>query len=230
MQQSNRDTGRNVGAVILIIVGVVFMLGQFFSVNVWSIFGGLFGDSWPFGMIIVSGLFVLAYAYLGGKNAVPAAIPGAIVTGTGVILLFQDITGQWKTWSYVWGLYPVFVGLALMFMGWRTQNPAQSSAGRKAVMIGLILTAVFGLFMEAIFNDSFGQIFDFGVNYIVPIALICGGVLLLMRRPSPSIEGKAKNDVIVSNGKPKRSENGAAITPDLQRRIDEALAEDDPKL
>ena len=60
----------------------------------------------------------------------------AIVTGTGLILLYQNSTGRWQTWAYIWALYPVFLGLGLMFLGRRTDDEGTRRAGRGFVTWG----------------------------------------------------------------------------------------------
>ena len=220
-------SNRNLGATVLIGLGVLFLMAQVFNFNVWGIFGVVADFGWPF-FIILPGVAVLAVGVFGPKSAAPAVIPGAVVTGTGLILLFQDWTGRFETWSYLWGLYPVFVGAAIMFLGARTGNHQQVDSGRKVMTIGAVLTVVFGVFMELIFNDGFDLMFRFGL----PAILIGGGALLLLRRNATSEGEKAKNEPVYAPmpmyaDKPKN--NGKyGISPSLERQIDDALAEDDP--
>ena len=103
-----------VGAAALIGLGVLFLLGQMFSMDI-------FGLGWPL-FVMLPGLAFLFFAIRGDANAAPLAVPGAIVTGTGAILFYQNFTGHWESWAYAWALYPVFLGLALTFMGERTRN------------------------------------------------------------------------------------------------------------
>jgi len=218
---------RNLGAIVLIVLGVLFLAAQVFNFNVWGIFDIVADFGWPF-FIILPGVALLAAGVFGPKSAAPAVIPGAVVTGTGLILLFQDWTGRFETWSYLWGLYPVFVGAAIMFLGVRTGNQKQADAGRKTMTIGMVLTVVFGVFMELIFNDGFDLMFKFGL----PAVLIGGGALLLLRRNGASDGEKVKHVPVYAPmpmyaDKPKN--NGKyGISPSLERQIGEALAEDDP--
>lgn len=232
MQGSQRDSGRVIGAVILIGLGILFLFGQVFGFSVWDVFGGAFGlvgrffgaFEWPF-YILLPGLVLLAIAVLGGRSAAPAAFPGAVIGGTGLILWYQNATGHFKSWSYLWGLYPVFVGLAMIFVGARTGDRAMVDNGRKTVMVGIVLTAVFGIFMELIFSGNMGLL----MRFIVPLALIGGGVMLLLRsRRSDLYAEKPKNAPLPDSpydGKPK---NEYGIDPSLERRIRDALEEDDP--
>ncbi len=40
-------------------------------------------------------------------------MPSIIVGGIGGILAYQDYTGHWESWSYLWTLIPGFVGLGI---------------------------------------------------------------------------------------------------------------------
>jgi hypothetical protein len=218
MYQNRRDNSRSLGAIILIVLGVVFLLGQIFNFDVLDVFGST-GIGWPM-FVILPGLIMLGVAVF--SSAAFMAIPGAIVTGTGLILWFQSATDRFETWSYLWALYPVFVGLALIYVGTRTGNAGQVQGGRRAVTVGVILTAVFAVFMEGIFTGAFDSIFE----YIVPILLIGGGAFLLLRRDRRApVAEKPKNQPVYARGKAK---NDTDISPRLRQQIDEALAADDP--
>src|SRR5215813_518898 len=111
MDTISRERGRAIGAVTLIGLGLLFLLGQILNVSIFSFL-------WPF-FVIIPGAAFLYFAITGGKNTAGLAVPGTVVTGTGLILLYQSLTNHWESWAYAWTLYPVFVGLALTFMGRR---------------------------------------------------------------------------------------------------------------
>jgi hypothetical protein len=200
VSQLHRDSGRNIGAVVLIALGVVFLFGQLLEVNLWSTFSRLFALDWPF-LVILPGAILLAIGVFGPRQVLPLTVPGAVVAGTGLILLLQSRTGRYETWAYLWGLYPMFVGVAVMYMGFRTGSAAQVSSGRKAVAVGLALTVIFGVFMESIFSGSFDTI----VRFIVPVALMGAGALLLIRnrRASATLRSgeKAKHEAVGDKAK-----------------------------
>jgi hypothetical protein len=218
---SQQDIGRRIGAVVLIGLGLLFLLGQTLRFDI-------FGFGWPF-FVILPGLAFLYFAVRGDANAAPLAVPGAIVTGTGAILFYQNITGHWESWAYAWSLYPVFLGLALTFIGERARNPNTANVGRGFVRWGSIaFVALWAIFELAIFasNRAFG-------NYLLPLVLIGVGVWLLMRG---SLRGggleKPKRDDSVFTGprvvvsKPKNGYSPTA-SEKLRQEIDAALAEDD---
>jgi hypothetical protein len=209
-QSDSNGITRNIGALALIGVGILFLMTNVFGIelNFW-------GAAWPF-FVIVPGAVFLWLAVTGGKQALGFVFPGAIVTGTGLILLAQNLTNYWESWAYVWTLYPVFVGAALLFHGSRTGEQAQSNTGRNLVRGGLTAFLILGAIFELFIFERVGGI----GTLLVPLLLIGAGVFMLRGRRSqasaaPQFKAKRKND--------------SDINPNLQRQIDEALAEDEPE-
>lgn len=157
-----------VGGLIMIVVGVLFLLLQMFPS-----LGHLFdmAQLWPL-IIVAVGVFFLLGA-VGGTP--PLAIPGAIVGGIGMILYYQNLTGHWESWSYVWALIPGFVGVGLIAAGVLGRQRRQVVEGRRLMLISLALFVVF-----AFFFTGFGQIGQFW-----PVALIGVGVWLLLGNKRP---------------------------------------------
>jgi peptidoglycan/LPS O-acetylase OafA/YrhL len=213
MAQNQRNT---VGAFVLIGLGVLFLVGQMFSINVWSIFG----FSWPV-FVLIPGVIFLTLALTGDRKMSGFVFPGTIITGTGVILLYQNMTNHWESWAYAWTLYPVFVGLALIFNGRRNDREQEARTGRTFVNFGLIAFLVGAAFFElAIFNSN-GAL----TRWLLPLVLIgVGGYWLLTGRTSVlgSKEKRKFADAPRRNG--HQSPSG-----ELRRQIDEALKEDAPR-
>lgn len=202
------QTARMIGALALIVIGGVFLAGNFFnfSFNFWNI-------GWPL-FVLVPGLAFLFFAITGDKNAVGLVYPGTIVTGTGAILFYQNVTDNWESWAYVWTLYPLFVGVALAYEGYRRNNTHNIDTGRNMIMGGFIGFLIFGAFFELmIFNDN-----DRLLNIGLPLVLIGVGAYLLLNRRSSR---RYDNEVV---SLPKRK-NDADVSPELRRKIDEALEE-----
>ena len=64
--------------------------------------------AWPM-WVIFAGAILLVIGLLSGAPAM--AIPACIVAGIGGILYYQNATGNWDSWAYMWTLIPGFVGL-----------------------------------------------------------------------------------------------------------------------
>ncbi len=166
MQTNRSNTGALVGGTLLIAFGLLSLASQVFRSLNW-------GFLWPFIVIGVGAMFFAAM-FAGGKQAAGFAIPGTIVSGMGLVLLFQNITKHWESMSYFWTLIILFVGIGIYIMGVYSNDPGQKRSGASVMKVGLILFIIFGSFFEMIFS-SFG-------NLIFPILLILLGVYLVLNR------------------------------------------------
>lgn len=176
----------------LIILGALFMASRLFNFNALEVF-------WPFFIIIPGSLFFV-FMVMGGKTAGPLAIPGSIVTMTGLILLFQATFDAYETWAYVWSLiFPTSVGLGLIINGTWSDNPSLVRKGVRLTTIGLIICLVLGAFLELAFNLSDNLL----SNVLWPALLIGAGLYLLRRRPSFSPNGKVHEPVITVERTPE---------------------------
>jgi len=166
MQNNRSNIGALIGGAVLIAVGLLSLAGQVFHSLNW-------GFLWPFIVIGIGALFFVAM-FAGGKQTAAFAIPGSIIGGIGLILLFQNITGHWESMSYFWTLILTSVGVGIYIMGWYGGEETQKQSGLKVIKIGLVMFVIFGVFFEMIFS-SFN-------NVIFPVLLIVlGGYLVLTR-------------------------------------------------
>ena len=150
----------------MIAFGLLSLASQVFRSLNW-------GFLWPFIVIGIGAMFFAAM-FAGGKQAAGFAIPGTIVSGVGLVLLFQNITKHWESMSYFWTLIILFVGIGIYIMGVYGKDMGQKKSGASVMKVGLILFIIFGSFFEMIFS-SFG-------NLIFPILLILLGVYLVLNR------------------------------------------------
>ena len=177
MQTNRSNIGALIGGAVLIAVGLLSLAGQVFHSLNW-------GFLWPFIVIGIGALFFVAM-FAGGKQTAGFAIPGSIVGGIGLILLFQNITGHWESMSYFWTIIIMFVGAGIYIMGWYSSDVNQKQSGLRVMKIGLIMFVVLGVFFEMIFS-SFSSV-------AFPILLIVLGAYLVLTR-SGLLRGK-KNDL-----------------------------------
>jgi len=166
MQTNRSNFGALVGGTVMIAFGLLALAGKVFhSVN-W-------GFLWPFIVIGLGALFFVAM-FAGGRQTAAFAIPGSIIGGIGLVLLFQNITRHWESMSYFWTLIIMFVGTGIYIMGWYGEDAGQKQSGMKVMRLGLIMFIVFGAFFELIFS-SFN-------NMLFPILLIVLGAYLILSR------------------------------------------------
>lgn len=166
MQTNRSNAGALIAGTLLVVAGIAALARNFFNVSAW-------GFIWPFAVIGFGALFFAAML-AGGKQAAAFAIPGTIVSGIGLVLLIQSITGHWEAMSYFWTLIIIFVGLGIYIMGVYNGDGNQKRSGRRLINVGVILFVIFGAFFEMLFS-SFS-------NMIFPLLLIALGVYLVLSR------------------------------------------------
>jgi hypothetical protein len=166
MQTNRSNAGALIAGTLLIVFGLLALAGQVFRMVDW-------GALWPFIIIGFGALFFVAM-FAGGKQAAAFAIPGSIVGGIGLILLFQNITDRWESMSYFWALIIMFVGVGIYIMGWYGEQEAQKQSGWRVMKVGFVLFIIFGVFFETLFSSY--------NNILFPVLLILlGGYLVLSR-------------------------------------------------
>lgn len=166
MQTNRSNLGGLIAGTLLIVFGLMALAGQFFSAVDW-------GFLWPFAIIGFGALFFVAM-FAGGKGTAAFAIPGSIIGGIGLVLLFQNITQHWESMSYFWTLIILFVGVGIYVMGLYGGDENQKRSGLRVMKVGVILFVIFGAFFEMIFS-SFSSV-------IFPLLLIVLGAYLVVSR------------------------------------------------
>jgi hypothetical protein len=162
-----RTRSAAVGGVLLILLGAVLLLAQLSPE-----LGGWLGLEWSWPLIVVAvgiGLFVMGL-FTGTPSM---AIPACIVAGIGGILYWQNQTGAWLSWTYMWALIPGFVGVGMILSamlgdgGW-----SRAAEGGETILVSLVLFLVFG--------SLFGGLTGIGPYW--PALLILVGTVQLVRR------------------------------------------------
>lgn len=168
-----RNVGSIVGGGILILLGLLALLGQGFPGF------NFLGSLWPL-IIVAVGVMFFVGMFLGGKSAAGLAVPGSIITGIGLMLFVQNLTGYWESWSYGWTVILISVGLGVFLMGVYDGNERSRQAGLRLMQIGVILLIAFGAFFEGLI---FGSRHASGIGPLIfPAALILLGLYLVLSR------------------------------------------------
>lgn len=152
-------------AMIFLAVGGLFLFCNLFSL--------LIGTFWAFLFIMMPGFVFLTL----GFNNTPTrfmVIPGAMITGTGLILQIMSILGHWEALAYVWTLYGVFLGMAFLYVG-EYEEESLKSVGSWFVRLSLGAFLFLGLTFETLFFHSFGS---FG-TWVVAFLLLWAGYYML---------------------------------------------------
>ena len=128
-----RYKGSITGGLVLILIGVALTIEMFLP-GAWALI--------PIGFGVV---FMLA---AGIHRVGGLAIPGAILSMVGAMLLWQSWSGWWSSWLYLWPLVPGALGVGfvmgnLLGMGGTKVRTlglvwmAEAGVGKKLVRIGL---------------------------------------------------------------------------------------------
>ena len=82
--------------VILILLGAWFLLDR-----TMPAFHNFFDEytQWPMNMFLIGGGIFIVGVVLGSPGL---SVPAAIVAGLGGIFYYQETTGNYESWSYMW--------------------------------------------------------------------------------------------------------------------------------
>jgi hypothetical protein len=157
--------------VVLVVVGLFYLIVQLAGIDLSS-----FG--WPL-FVIIPGLTLLIVGFV--SLGTGAAIPGGILTMVGLVLAYQNSTGNWSSWAYAWALVaPGGVGLGLFLQGLRERNNGLIKQGRSLMFIAALIFMIGFVFFESILNLS-GMGDTPVVKAALPALFIVIGIMLLAR-------------------------------------------------
>lgn len=155
----------------LIGLGILLLLGEVFNVPLGRFI-------WPF-FIILPGLVFFVLMMQGGKSAGFLAIPGSIITCTGLLLLYQSVFNHWESWAYAWAfLFPTSLGIGLYIHGRWSDNPSAVQIGSRLAYAGVVILIIGGFFFEIILGISSNM----PGLLVWPVILIALGVILVLRQ------------------------------------------------
>lgn len=129
--------------------------------------------AWPF-MIIVPATFVAWVAFAARPVPISFAIGACVAIVVGLLLLYQEASGHWASWSYSWTLPVAAVGIALAIAGIRGGKDDLVSRGTSLIALSSATFLVLGTMFDHV-------LFDMGDSrgYFVPIVTIAlGGIAL----------------------------------------------------
>ncbi len=127
--------------VILILLGAWFLADK--SIPAFHSFFDKYTE-WPVNMLLIGGAIFILGLVLGQPGM---SVPAAIVAGLGGIFYYQDATGNFASWSYMWALIPGFIGVGTMVAGLLGENTAQNlKHGLNMMVIRAVLFLVFSSF------------------------------------------------------------------------------------
>jgi len=150
MSRSNRT--QLVLGILLVAIGVVYFLAP--QVPALRALMQIRFE-WPF-YVVGAGLLILIIGLLTGTPSM--AIPASIVAGIGGILYYQNRTGDWASWSFVWTLLPGFAGIGTLIAAVLGEDTRRNLGnGINLIVVSAVLFLVFSaLFQRLNFLGGYG--------------------------------------------------------------------------
>jgi len=172
MPEKQKVASSIVIGVVLIALGVLFLIGQFLRVEIWSAL-------WPFFIILFGAAFFVGM-FASGRKAGGLAIPGSMFVILGLVLLAENLFGNWVSMTYAWALFaPTGVGVGIVIYSGYSRKPELKRPGYTLIAIGLTLFVCFVAFFELVL--SLGAVAR-ATNVVWPVILIALGVLMIVGR------------------------------------------------
>jgi hypothetical protein len=159
-------TNLALGIILLAIGGWLLITRQVPSIQEWLDAN----FAWPM-YTIGAGLLVLLIGLVTGAPGM--AVPASIIAGIGGILYYQNATGDFSSWSYMWTLIPGFVGVGSILAG-LLGDDSRRNFGRG---LRLLVTSAVMFLIFATFLGGLSILGEFGL----PIILILLGLYILAR-------------------------------------------------
>ncbi len=154
---------------LLILIGIAFLAMRY--LDAFDVM-----ELWPWFVIAPGAVLFVVGLILPNTGML---IGGSVTATIGLILAWQNQTGLWATWAWIWALIPVSSGIGSLLGGLRTGDRQMRSAGLWQIVIGLAMLAVFYVFFEEFIGLSGGLVPL--PEWAMPAVLIGLGLLVLLR-------------------------------------------------
>lgn len=179
------DTQRRSNLVIglfLLLAGGWFLANQYFPDLSELISIDL---EWP---LIIVGIGLAFFVFTALAHVPGLAIPGAILTGIGALLYYQNSSGDWESWAYAWTLIPGFVGVGVLISNFFEGRFMKGlKEGLSLMLISLVMFAIFGAFLGG--PELLGDYW--------PVLLIVLGVWMVVKGLLKPGKKKGESEVVI---------------------------------
>ena len=203
--------------ILLILLGAWFLAVRFVpGLNAWvEQFAG-----WPI-WVLAPGLIFIAAGLISGVTDL--MVPGSIISGVGLILYYQNETGDWQSWSYIWALIIVAVGVGVFLSNvFRGQFRRAFEEGGPPIMTGLVMFLIFGSIFRAVFGQS-----PFLGEYW-PLLLVAVGLWMLIKPLFRKKTKEHRKNITIEFG-----DDGKVVDvepqEDWEAELDAAFDQDEPE-
>lgn len=167
------NSGSLTFGILLILAGIAFLLERYLDIDL-----GRF--TWPIFIIAPGVLTYLVSLALPEETGKGVSAAGSIVTMVGLILLYQNTTGHYESWTYAWALIaPTSLGLGWIVYGLLHGSKETIQQGLRLAGVGLAIFLVAGAYFELVVGNG-GRPRPW-VDDLWPVLLILLGIILLAR-------------------------------------------------
>jgi len=170
--------------VMLLVMGLLVLAVE--PLSRWLESVGISAQLWRYWPLLIVSLaaFFIVPAFFGRQDRRVRAgmvIPGAVLAGMGVALLYASVGNRGGDWTYLWTVVPFSIGVGLYLAGWIADAPAFKWIG-SGIAAGSVIA--FLVFAEAFGGQTFRLV---GALAILALgaALVAGGVAERLSRKSP---------------------------------------------
>jgi hypothetical protein len=146
---------------IFITGGILMTASLFHAWNIWSYL-------WPLEVLGLALGFAFAALY---TRSYWLLIPTIVIGLNGLVLQFCAATGLWSSWSVLWTIEPLAIGLILLLVGVMTSTKPVVAMGLG--FCGFAAAAAMGM-LVLIFTGWWA------FRYILPLSLIAVGMMVLL--------------------------------------------------
>jgi tRNA A-37 threonylcarbamoyl transferase component Bud32 len=138
-KKEERKRGSGAGLAVLGAIGIVFIGNScMLSIAVPLDFWQIFEYGWPIELFLVAlALFGIMYV----TSSIWMLIPGGIVFGTGVIMMYSSLTNDWDQWVFLWICQVWVLILSIFVPVWLARNRRLASGlSRLIAIVGGLLS------------------------------------------------------------------------------------------
>ena len=136
-----KNRGQLAVGIVLILLGVLFIMQK--QMPLLAPWVDMYSQ-YPLNIIVIGALILLIGLLLGAPGM---AVPALIVATVGSILYYQKVTENYTSWSYMWTLILVAIGLGTTLNGLFSRNMQQARSGLGGMAVGAVMFVVFGTFL-----------------------------------------------------------------------------------
>jgi len=154
---------------LLLLAGGVLLVNQINPGLLANILPDTITITWPW-FVIGTGAVFIFFALLTGTGGL--AVPGSVIGTIGLILYYQNNTGDWESWAFIWVLIPASVGLGIILSSLIEGHLRSAIPGIWLMLINLAIFLVFW----AIFRRDSALLSTYW-----PVIIIAAGVIILLQ-------------------------------------------------